>query len=195
MTQDGWYRFRIQAGAFAGEGKEAQKEVRLVVEYAQGSPLEVAQSKVIDAPLDAPKEYEFVMYLQFGPPGFNRSFRIGWDNGDQDVVKTNPLYWDVQWKPVTIAGQIERAIQEKKPAEFIAALRKQSDEALGKATENRKTFDGPNVDLGAKARHRQAAAPLDRHDGMGGAAGRVAAQGPHIALLRWRGAQRRPVPA
>jgi len=143
VTQDGWYRFRIKVGAFAGEGKEAQKEVRLVVEYAHGSPLEVVKSAVIDAPLDAPKEYEFLMYLQVGPQGFNRSWRIGWDNGDQEVVRVNPLYWDVQWKPVTIAGQIERAIRDKKPPEELAALKKQSEEALAKALENRKTFEGP----------------------------------------------------
>ena len=69
VTRDGWYRLRIKAGAFAGRGKEAQKDVRLVVEYCYGSPFEVVKSAVIDAPLDAPKEYEFLMYLQAGPPG------------------------------------------------------------------------------------------------------------------------------
>ncbi len=143
VKRDGWYRFRIQAGAFAGEGKEAQKEVRLAVEYGYGSPIEVVKSAVIDAPLEAPKEYEFLMYLHVGPPGMNRSWRIGWDNGDKDVVMRNPLYQDVQWKPVTIAGQIERAIREKKPAEEIALLKKQSEAALAAALENRKTFPGP----------------------------------------------------
>lgn len=143
VKRDGWYRFRIKAGAFKGEGKEEQKEVRLVVEYGSGSPIEVVQSAVIDAPLDAPKEYVFMMYLQAGPPGMNRSWRMGWDNGDKDVVITNPLYQDVQWKPVTIAGEIERAIREKKPAEFIAELKKKSEVALAAALENRKTFAGP----------------------------------------------------
>ena len=73
----------------------------------------------------------------------NRSWRMGWDNGDKDVVITNPLYQDVQWKPVTIAGEIERAIREKKPAEFIAELKKKSEVALAAALENRKTFAGP----------------------------------------------------
>lgn len=143
MKRDGWYRFRIKAGAFKGEGKEEQKEVRLVVEYGSGSPIEVVQSAVIDAPLDAPKEYVFMMYLQAGPPGMNRSWRMGWDNGDKDVVITNPLYQEVQWKPVTIAGEIERAIREKKPAEFIAELKKKSEVALAAALENRKNFAGP----------------------------------------------------
>ena len=53
VTRDGWYRLRIVAGAFAGRGKEAQKDVRLTVEYGYGSPLEVVQTAVIDAPLGA----------------------------------------------------------------------------------------------------------------------------------------------
>ncbi|MFT5121895.1 MAG: hypothetical protein ACI9TH_001159 [Kiritimatiellia bacterium] len=143
VTRDGWYRFRIQAGAFNGAGKEAQKEVRLVLEYGYGSPIEAVASQVIDAPLDAPKEYEYLMYLQAGPPGMNRNWRIGWDNGNKDVIIRNPLYQDVQWKPVTIAGEIDRAIREKKPAEEVAELKKKSEEALAIALENRKTFDGP----------------------------------------------------
>lgn len=143
VTRDGWYRFRVWAGAFRGAGKEERKEVRLVVEYGYGSPIEVVQSAVIDAPLDAPKQYEFLMYLQTGPPGMNRHWSIGWDNGDQDVIKVNPDYWEVQWKTVSLAGEIDRAIREKKPAEDIAKLRQKSEEALVAALENRKTFAGP----------------------------------------------------
>ncbi len=143
VKRDGWYRMRIQAGAFAGEGKEAQKDVRLVVEYCYGTPIETVRSAVIDAPLTAPKQYEFLMYLQAGPPGMNRTLHIGWDNGNKDVVIRNPLFQDVQWKPVTIAGQIEEAIKKKKSADDIALLRKQSETALALALENRKTFEGP----------------------------------------------------
>ncbi len=158
VKRDGWYRFRINAGAFKGEGKEAQKEVRLVAEYGFGSPIEVVKSVVIDAPLDAPKWYEVMMYLQAGPPGMNRSWRIGWDNGDKDAVITNPLYQEVQWKPVTIAGEIERAIRDKKPAADIAAMKVKSEEALAKALENRKTFNGeywvldPKLDIAKRPR-------------------------------------------
>ena len=143
VTRDGYYRFRIKAGAFKGEGKEEQKEIRLVAEYGYGSPIETVVNVLIDASLDAPKVYEFVMYLQVGPPGMNRSWRIGWDNGDKDVVIRNPAYQNVQWKAVTIAGQIQRAISEKKPAEEIAKLKVESEVALAEALENRKTFAGP----------------------------------------------------
>lgn len=143
VTRDGWYRFRIKAGAFAGRGKEAQKDVRLTVEYCYGSPFEVVRTAVIDAPLDAPKEYEFMMYLQAGPPGINRSFNIGWDNGDQDVIKLNPEYHDAQYKPGGIGNDIIRAKAGKKPAEDIAALQKKLEEAFAAARESRKTFEGP----------------------------------------------------
>ena len=83
------------------------------------------------------------MYLQAGPPGINRSFNIGWDNGNQDVVKRNPLYFDVQYKTVIIGGEIARAKSEKKPAEEIAALQKKLEEAFTAALESRKTFEGP----------------------------------------------------
>lgn len=143
VTRDGWYRFRIKAGAFAGRGKEAQKDVRLTAEYCYGSPFEVMKTVVVDAPLEEPKEYEFVMYLQAGPPGTNRSFNIGWDNGDQDITKLNPAYHDVQYKPNSIANDLIKAKTEKKPPEEIASLQKKQEEAFATALENRRTFEGP----------------------------------------------------
>jgi hypothetical protein len=143
VSCDGWYRLRVKAGAFAGRGKEAQKDVRLVVEYCYGSPFEVVKSAVIDAPLDAPKEYEFLMYLQAGPPGLNRSLSIGWDNGDKEVVIMNPLYSDAQFKMNRVADQIIRAKNDKKTAAEIENLKKQLEQAMADALENRKTFAGP----------------------------------------------------
>lgn len=143
VTRDGWYTFRVQAGAFNGAGKEAQKQVQLVFEYCYGSPVEVVRSAVIDAPIDAPKEYVFHVYLRSGPQGMNRQWSLGWDNGDKDVAIVNRDYSDVQWKPIIIAGEIERATREKKPPEALAALRKQSEEAMAAALENRKSFSQP----------------------------------------------------
>jgi len=144
MTRDGWYRIRVQAGAFKGEDEEALKEVRLESQFALGSPIENVKSVVIDAPLDAPKEYEFMMYLEMGPPGMNRDWRLRWDFGDRkQPCIADPAYWDVQWKQVIVGGDIARAKSEKKPAEEIERLKKLLEETIAKATENRKTFDGP----------------------------------------------------
>jgi mono/diheme cytochrome c family protein len=144
VTRDGWYRIRIQAGAFKGEDEEALKEVRLVSQYALGSPIENVQSVVVDAPLDAPKVYEFMQYLQVGPPGMNRDWRIRWDFGERkEPCIADPKYWDVQWKQVIVGGDIARAKSEKKPPEEIEAKKKLLEETIAKATENRKTFEGP----------------------------------------------------
>lgn len=144
VTRDGWYRIRVQAGAFKGEDEEALKEVRLISQYALGSPIEAVKSVVIDAPIDAPKEYEFLMYLQTGPPGMSRDWRLRWDFGERkEPCITDPKYWDVQWKQVTVGGDIARAKSEKKSEEEIEAKKKLLEETIAKATENRKTFEGP----------------------------------------------------
>ena len=144
VTRDGWYRIRVQAGAFKGEDEEALKEVRLVSQFALGSPIENVQSVVVDAPLDAPKVYEFMQYLQMGPPGMNREWRLRWDFGERkEPCIADPKYWDVQWKQVTVGGDIARAKSEKRSPEEIEAKKKLLEETIAKATENRKTFDGP----------------------------------------------------
>ncbi len=143
VTRDGWYRLRIKAGAFVGRGKEAQKDVRLVLEYCHGSPFEVVKTIVIDAPIDAPKEYEFLMYLQAGPPGINRQMDLVWDNGNKNVTLVNPAYFDVQWSTVTIGEELARATIDKKPAAEIERLKKQLRETVAAALETRKTFAGP----------------------------------------------------
>jgi hypothetical protein len=144
MNGDGWYRIRVQAGAFKGEGEEALEEVRLESQFAKGSPIENLQSVVIDAPLDAPKEYEFMMYLEMGPPGMSRDWRLTWDFGSRkEPCIADPSYWDVQWKQVIVGGDIARAKAEKKPPEEIERLKKLLEETIAAATENRKTFDQP----------------------------------------------------
>jgi len=144
VTSDGWYRIRVQAGAFKGEDEEALKEVRLISQYAHGSPIENVKSVVVDAPLDAPKEYEFLMYLQKGPQGMSRDWRLRWDFGERkEPCITDPKYWDVQWKQVIVGSEIARAKSEKKSAEEIEAKKKLLEETIAKATESRKTFEGP----------------------------------------------------
>jgi len=144
VTRDGWYRIRVQAGAFKGEDEEALKEVRLVSQFALGSPIETVRSVVVDAPIDQPKVYEFLMYLQMGPPGMNREWRLRWDFGERkEPCVADPAYWDMQWKQVTVGGDIARAKAEKKSPEEIEVKKKLLEETIAKATENRKTFEGP----------------------------------------------------
>ena len=146
VKRDGWYKIRVQAGAFAGGGAEAIKQVKLVFEYCHRSPMEVVQSIVIDAPLDAPKTYEFNVYLQQGPPGMSRGWELKWDNsndGNKNVTIVNPEFEKPNWKPVLVAGELEKANKGGKSPEVIAEIKKRSAEALAGAMDIRKNFKGP----------------------------------------------------
>ena len=148
VTKDGWYRFRVNAGAFCGSGEESQKDVKLTVTYCKGSPNEVVKTVAIEAPLDAPKHYDFLMYLQVGPPGMKRGWSVTWDYGERpgnkkDAVVPNPLYHDVQFQPMRDSGWLARGRREKLPAEEIEQRKTKLDESIAAAAENRKTFSGP----------------------------------------------------
>ncbi len=143
ITRDGWYRIRVQAAAFKGEGETALKEVKLVFSYNPGTPLEIKQQVVVDNPIGQPKEYEFLVWLQQGPPDMNRNWVIGWDHPFTKTVIQNPLFEKPQWEPVLAAGRLQDAMAKKESAEIIADLRKKVDEAHAAALENRKTFPGP----------------------------------------------------
>jgi hypothetical protein len=85
-----------------------------------------------------------MQYLQVGPPGMNREWRLRWDFGERkEPCIADPKYWDVQWKQVIVGGDIARAKAEKKSPEEIEAKKKLLEETIAKATENRKTFEGP----------------------------------------------------
>jgi hypothetical protein len=143
IERDGWYTIKIQAGAFRGEGKEAQEAVKLVLEYCYGSPLQKVESLTIDAPVDAPKEYVFKLYLQHGPAEMKRSWSLGWDNGNKDVAIHDPKYNDIQWKPVTLAEQVQKAMVAGKSREDIDAIKKKVEEAHAAAKKLREEFEGP----------------------------------------------------
>lgn len=146
VTRDGWYRFRVEAGAFAGRDEEAQKDVKLTLKYGEGSPVEVTKTLVIDAPLDKPKQYEFLVYLQPGTTKINRQFRISWDYGgerEKSAVIENPAYRDVQWKQVIVGGEIARAKAEKKSEAEIEKLKQKLEDVIATAKETRRTFPGP----------------------------------------------------
>ncbi len=143
ITRDGWYRIRVQAAAFKGAGETSVKEVKLVFSYNPGTPLEVKKSLVVDNPIGQPKEYEFLVWLQAGPPDMNRSWVLGWDHPYTKAVIDNPLFQKPQWE-TTLAGLgLQNAIAAKESPEAIADLRKKVDEAHATAAENRETFPGP----------------------------------------------------
>ncbi len=75
-TQEGKYRLKFRAGAFAGKGKFAVENVKLMFDYGKGGQIANLDrgSVVIDAPLDQPRDYVMEVYLHPRPEvtGYNR---------------------------------------------------------------------------------------------------------------------------
>ena len=69
ITQEGKYRWKIRAGAFAGKGQHAVEQVKLQFEFGKdGDSANFDRvSVVIDAPLDQPKDFVTDVYLHPRP--------------------------------------------------------------------------------------------------------------------------------
>jgi hypothetical protein len=94
ITQEGTYRLKFRAGAFAGKGKHAVENVKIHFEFGKfGEMANVDRgSVVIDAPLDQPKEYVMEVYLHPRPEnaGVNRS-SLTWNgvpSGTQAMINS-----------------------------------------------------------------------------------------------------------
>ena len=86
ITQDGYYRIRIRAGASAGARGEA---IKVRAHYAANTPVEFATEIPIDAPLDNPQVHEAVVFLRSGPEGLRRSVMF-YFNDITDLIITTP---------------------------------------------------------------------------------------------------------
>jgi mono/diheme cytochrome c family protein len=67
ITQQGTYRLKLRAGAFAGKGKYAVENVKVQFEFGKDSGSMDRASMVIDAPLDQPKDFAVDVYLHPRP--------------------------------------------------------------------------------------------------------------------------------
>ena len=82
ITEEGTYRLKLRAGAFAGKGKHAVENV--IVQFTFGKHGETANreggSVVIDAPLDHPRDFVMEVYLHPRPEnaGANSS-NLNWN--------------------------------------------------------------------------------------------------------------------
>jgi Protein of unknown function (DUF1592)/Protein of unknown function (DUF1588)/Protein of unknown function (DUF1585)/Protein of unknown function (DUF1587)/Protein of unknown function (DUF1595) len=100
--QDGWYRLKVRAGASRGSGAFAVDDVKLEFWYTPNTPIAAKESVVIDAPLDAPRDFEMKVFLRNGPPGLaSRDYGLRW-NGVRNAVIRNPVLHklDEEWNRV-----------------------------------------------------------------------------------------------
>jgi len=153
ITRDGWYRFRVRAGASRGSGKLAVDAVRIQVDYCpQVRELRRSLTFTIDAPLDRPQVYEQTVFLRRGGDGFNPELRFRWnlyhpwrgfhDDGGE-LIRTHPEMRRLYWAGRQSAGAYSRALETKQPPEVIAAAQKKRDEAYDNLYRFALTFRGP----------------------------------------------------
>jgi hypothetical protein len=139
VTQDGWYRFRIRAGASRGNGKFAVDAVRVEADYCrQSREIRRHFSFTIDAPLDRPQVYEQTVYLRRGGKGFNPSLSFRWniyhpffglhDDGGA-LIRSNPELRHLYWAGRSAGGRLEHVLQSKESPEVVAEARRLFDEA------------------------------------------------------------------
>jgi hypothetical protein len=153
IKRDGWYRFRVRAGASRGNGKFEVDAVRIRVDYCQQSrELRRSLTFTIDAPLDQPQVYEQTVFLRRGGEGFNPDLRFRWniyhpwrgfhDDGGE-LLRTNPEMRKLYWAGRQSSEAYSRAKETKQSPEAIEAAKKKRDEARENLYRFAMTFRGP----------------------------------------------------
>jgi hypothetical protein len=153
ITRDGWYRFRVRAGASRGSGKFAVDAVRIQADYCpQSRDLRRSLTFTIDAPLDRPQVYEQTVFLRRGGEGFNPELRFRWniyhpwrgfhDDGGE-LIRTHPEMRRLYWAGRQSAEAYSRAKETKQPPEKIAEALKKRNEAYDNLYRFALAFRGP----------------------------------------------------
>ena len=153
IKRDGWYRFRVRAGASRGKGKLEVDAVRMRIDYCQQSrELRRSLTFTIDAPLEKPQVYEQTVFLRRGGEGFNPDLRLSWniyhpwrgfhDDGGE-LIRTDPEMRKLYWAGRQSSEAFSRAKETKQPPDMIEAARKKRDEARDNLHRFALTFRGP----------------------------------------------------
>ncbi len=154
VTRDGWYRFRVRAGASRGSGKFAVEAVRIQADYCrQSRDLRQSFTFTIDAPLDKPQVYEKTVFLRRGGPGFSPDLRFRWNmyhdgwrgfhDDETAILLTDPELRRLYWAGRQSGGAYSRTLETKQPPEVVAQARKKRDEAHQNLYRFALSFKGP----------------------------------------------------
>ena len=117
VTQDGYYKIRIQAGADQGSRGEP---IFVKANYGSQTPVAKAFEIPIDAPLAAPKIFETVVFLRAGPDGLKRGIEFQF-NDIPDLIVSTPENNHFSRAIREGIEKVRAAKAEKTPAEVTAA--------------------------------------------------------------------------
>lgn len=120
ITQDGYYRIRILAGAKVGSRGEP---IKVQAVYAASTPVEQTMEIPVDASHDAPKVHEAVVFLRAGPEGLKRGMAFSF-NDITDLIITTPDNRQLDREVRTARDALRQAhTQGGSQAEISAATR------------------------------------------------------------------------
>ena len=134
VTQDGYYRVRVHAGASPG-ARGTPVVMRLT--YATGTPLESVHDIAIEGTLDEPGVAETLLFLRAGQPDQLKPLVPTW-NGINNLRVNNPDWAAVHLRWLVVAGKLSRAAAARDDAE-VARLKVEREQVL----EDLNAFTGP----------------------------------------------------
>ena len=134
VTQDGYYRVRVYAGAAKG-ARGTPVVMRFV--YAQGTPLESEHLFTVNGTLEKLGVAEKMVFLRAGQPNQSKPFTPTW-NGINDVRVNNPEWERLHLPWLVVNGRIGRAVAARNTAE-VARLKAEREQVLNDVN----AFTGP----------------------------------------------------
>ncbi len=146
VVQDGYYRIRILAGADRGSRDEP---IRVKATYGANTPVQLDTEIPINAPLDAPRVHEAVVFLRSGPDGLKRSVMF-YFNDITDLIITTPQN-NAFFREIRAAtSKLRDANTNGSSKAEVAAAKKALDEVQARARE----WQGPMRYYNPKRDHK-----------------------------------------
>jgi hypothetical protein len=125
VTQDGYYRVRVHAGASPGA---RGTPVVMRFTYAPGTPLESIHDITIEGTLEKPSVTEALVFLRAGQPDQQKPFVPTW-NAINNLRVNNPEWGAVNLRWLQSNGKIQKAVAARDEAE-VARLKAIQEQVL-----------------------------------------------------------------
>jgi hypothetical protein len=134
VTQDGYYRVRVHAGASPGA---RGTPVVMRFTYAPGTPLESIHDITIKGTLEKPDMAEALLFLRTGQPDQQKPFVPTW-NGIHNLRVNNPEWAAVHLRWLVVQGKIQKAVAARDDTE-VSRLKVERERVL----KDLNAFTGP----------------------------------------------------
>lgn len=121
VTQDGYYRIRVKAGADPGNRREP---VRLRLDYADGTPIKQYVDFEVTAPLEKPEIIETTLFLRRGDEGIQRRLEPWW-NPDKELISHTKAHHQHVVGTTGLEEELVEAMERNASDEELNRLRAQ----------------------------------------------------------------------